>query len=924
MSSVDLDIKDKTVASDESDLREPQNTPDGHKPSKNSRRLMPAILATLFSILWTGLTGYYLLTDSAISVTSAVEMASLVAGYSTPIAIFWLIALTFQRTDPLLERRLAISQNLHKAVAPVEIAEQRLADLNKNLTRELTNIDAVADLASDRLKNLEDRFQSQISDLFTATADTEARTVSIRDILAREKESLSTLTQEIETRMTALESVVGEINTQVEGAGLTAAASADHARERVNSSLDAFGQATEDFEARLDRASANVTGRVNEVQDIAVEVELRLQAVTNKVLGGMERFRGDVEGLEGRSAELSEHMTTQGRVLKELADLAALESAKIEATLKSHVGEVKTAATEALESTHSVSEVFSERAQNMSEQMVQTITSAKSMLEEAGESMQAHCAAALQTSEEVAERTRASTEETGKQVLEHAQQVDQVLEDGLQRAKRSLEAAMEAVASHSATAVEEAESAAERTLQHIRQLRDGVEQQMVALTTAGDQAGEKLAGTASKISDQASNLSARAQAATTDMEQVQGKMAAQEEDISALLNDTRLKLSHLEDDLMRQRDALNAASNEAAEKVIEATERFVGNSQSLKEAVVETESAISEKATALGAQIIDLDTKSSAAASSLEESGKAVQQQSSDLDAALAKSSTNLGTAANAFAGERERITSESEKVVERLDASTAQMDQQLVKFTESSMDAADKLDNASQALMDQTTRAEEQMKRSVEETGKELSASLNHISDEATNRVTVLQEQMETALTKVLDDYQKSAENAEKESALLAMRLGSESQKIAQQAEQFIEKTAEIEKRIVSATKNDFARTSQLLLEGLQSASIDVNKALSHDVPDHVWSSYLDGDKSVFMRRTLKIADRKTKKTIAEKFESDAGFRDTVTRFFNDFEGLMERVMLGDKGSALSVTLISSDMGKLYILLAQSLKKIS
>lgn len=36
-----------------------------------------------------------------------------------------------------------------------------------------------------------------------------------------------------------------------------------------------------------------------------------------------------------------------------------------------------------------------------------------------------------------------------------------------------------------------------------------------------------------------------------------------------------------------------------------------------------------------------------------------------------------------------------------------------------------------------------------------------------------------------------------------------------------------------------------------------------------------------------------------------------------------MEQVGSRDKHSALSVTLISSEMGKLYVLLAQSLKKI-
>lgn len=124
------------------------------------------------------------------------------------------------------------------------------------------------------------------------------------------------------------------MSARVEGAGNAAAATADHARERVNTSLEAFGKATEDFEQRLDKAGDHVSSRVNEVQDIAVDVELRLQAVTDKVLGGMEKFRHDVEGLEGRSAELSEHMTTQGSVLKELAELAAADLRKLKRHLK--------------------------------------------------------------------------------------------------------------------------------------------------------------------------------------------------------------------------------------------------------------------------------------------------------------------------------------------------------------------------------------------------------------------------------------------------------------------------------------------------------------------------------------------------------------------------------------------------------------
>jgi predicted glycosyl hydrolase (DUF1957 family) len=103
----------------------------------------------------------------------------------------------------------------------------------------------------------------------------------------------------------------------------------------------------------------------------------------------------------------------------------------------------------------------------------------------------------------------------------------------------------------------------------------------------------------------------------------------------------------------------------------------------------------------------------------------------------------------------------------------------------------------------------------------------------------------------------------------------------------------------------------------------VDIDKILDDDVPDEVWQRYLSGDRSIFSRRAVRMADRKTRQRITQMFENDREFRDTVLKFFRDFEALMEQISTRDRHSAMSVTLISSDMGKLYVLLAQSLKKI-
>ncbi len=921
MSKAELDFPEVTESEGDTQLS------SKHKSGKsqNIRRLAPVIIATSLSVLWTALAVYFLSTSpNAFEDTSITALAVLIAGYATPIAIFWLIALAFQRTDPLLERRLAMAQNLDKALSPVEMAEQRIKALNKNLKKELESIDAVADLAADRIQNLENRFQEQISNLFTATADTEARTTSIRDTLARERDAIDSTTQNVEERFNKLEELVTTIAASLDNAGHTFASTADGAKDRMDESLENISAMTENFENRLEKASNTVSETAGQVRDIAENIELRLHTATESALAGMERFRHDVEGLEGRSAELSEHMKTQGSVLHDLAELAATESAKIEESLRTHVGEVRLAATEALERTSDVSDMFSDKAKAMSEQVIETVENAKQLLGEAGQSLEAHCQSALSTSERVNEQTLETTKATGEAVLEHAAKADDMLMNGLERAKAALENTMSAISEHSSSAVQEAEDTATRTLQHIRQLRAGVEEQIAELAQASQNAYELSNDAAGKISEKTAELRQESEDTVQELTSVRAQMDVQSDLIGEVLNETRMKLARLEDDLSSQRDALSSASNEAAEKVIEAAERFATNSLNLQNTASVVEEQLSSKSGELVSIIDRVGDTSAQTSERLEKAVGELSVQTTGLREELTDSGGALGQAAEAFAGERHRIKEETESVISELNRASDNMGTEVTRFTDSSMEAANRLDAASQVLMDQTQRAQDQMHKSVDETRSELSQTMDEIGNKATERITYLQEEMQATLARVLSEYQDTADQAEKESALLAMRLGNEAEKINQTTEQFISKTEEIEKRIASATKNDFARTSALLMESLQSNSIEINKALSDDLPDTVWEDYLAGDKSVFIRRTLKVGSRKSRKIIGEKFASDPEFREAVSRYCRDFEGMMERAMMGDKGSAMSVTLISSDMGKLYVLLGQALKKFS
>ncbi len=121
----------------------------------------------------------------------------------------------------------------------------------------------------------------------------------------------------------------------------------------------------------------------------------------------------------------------------------------------------------------------------------------------------------------------------------------------------------------------------------------------------------------------------------------------------------------------------------------------------------------------------------------------------------------------------------------------------------------------------------------------------------------------------------------------------------------------------------NDFSRRVALITESLNSHAIDIDKALSADVADTQWAAYLRGDRGIFTRRAVRLLDNTEARDIAELYDADAAFRDNVSRYIADFENMLRTLLSTRDGKALGVTLLSSDMGKLYVSLAQAIERL-
>ncbi|MCC6925596.1 ATPase [Novosphingobium sp.] len=155
------------------------------------------------------------------------------------------------------------------------------------------------------------------------------------------------------------------------------------------------------------------------------------------------------------------------------------------------------------------------------------------------------------------------------------------------------------------------------------------------------------------------------------------------------------------------------------------------------------------------------------------------------------------------------------------------------------------------------------------------------------------------------------------------AIALRDQLAKVNELAGALEQRIAHARSRAEEQVDNDFARRVALITEGLNSNAIDIARALDTDVTDTAWAAYLKGDRGIFTRRAVKLLETPEAKAVAQIYENDREFRDHVSRYIHDFEAMLRQLLSTRDGHALGVTLLSSDMGKLYVALAQSIERL-
>ena len=446
-----------------------------------------------------------------------------------------------------------------------------------------------------------------------------------------------------------------------------------------------------------------------------------------------------------------------------------------------------------------------------------------------------------------------------------------------------------------------------------------IDQSAVALHTAGHEAAEQLGqrlgvaggaldGLASRIAEQDRAVTALVSGLERQLAEVDQRFVdlAAEGDLRAQAVATAI------DRVRRELDGLStqqAASDGSLEQLATRTEQLrssVGALQrecgeELAGALGAAEGGAERLLAAVQAARPDVERMSEAAGQASERLGASaagLSDQQDRLTALLASLDGGVGTAEQRLAALREAITATTTDAA-RLESETGPaLVQAMVQIREAAGQAA--------------TRAREALAAVVPATAEKLSADTQ----------AALARAVEESVQAQLRDVERVAAHALQAARSASEGLSRQMLNIGRTAsalEQHLNKTEEDSR---AADSEAFARRAAMLIDSLHSASIDVGRVLSDEVDDRAWAAYLKGDRGVFTRKAVRLLSSGEHRALDQQFGADAEFATSVARYVHDFEAMLRRVSSERDGGMLAVTLLSSDMGKLYTALAQVVER--
>jgi hypothetical protein len=546
-------------------------------------------------------------------------------------------------------------------------------------------------------------------------------------------------------------------------------------------------------------------------------------------------------------------------------------------------------------------------------------------------------ATTLRDAGQAASQQAAGFEQQVNQLAVQAQQADVVVHEASERLLAHLthiESAGAAAALRVSDAGNETGTMVDallaRSAEALTEIRGGIDAQAaaVAALVSQSQAGIGRAGI-----DASELLGERLASAGAALDGLSSRIAEQERSSQRLMADLDVGLAALDERFLD----LARSGDERATHVQTALSRLRSELETLSTATVSQDESIEGLAQrtavlregvdqlglALQGQMAVTLGEAEAGAARLLASAEAARPHVDSMRDAAIEAADRIESGASNVDAQQERLA----MLMTSVDLGVSQAEQRLAELSAAIAAAGDEAGRLSgetgpalvaalvqvrEAASHAADRAREAIAKVIPESAGELSKATRAALESA------VREGVEAKLIELDQVATRAVETAREASDRLTAQMLSIGQSAAA-LEAHIERSREAQRK---DSGEEFARRVSLLMDSMNSASIDVQKILSDEVDEKAWNHYLKGNRGVFTRRAVRLLGGTETRAIAAQYDGDPEFQGSVNRYVHDFEAMLRRVLAERDGGMIAVTLMSSDMGKLYAALSQAVEK--
>ena len=474
------------------------------------------------------------------------------------------------------------------------------------------------------------------------------------------------------------------------------------------------------------------------------------------------------------------------------------------------------------------------------------------------------------------------------------------------------------------------DSLLERTAVTLEEIRSGIDIQSAAVTALVEQAS---AGIGHAGVDAAQALGSNVNSASSALDSLSARVAEQERSSQRMLAEIDKALSELDERFALLAQSGDERATRFAQQLstsraeVEALAQATGAEDEVVASLAERTEAlrggIERLSASVRAQLSHALDEAKGQADHLVESTRAVRPEVEWVRDAAREASERVGATAGAIADQQQRFTD----FLAALDEGAGSAQERLAALSSAIAAAQTEAERLSghtgPALVDAMVQVREAAAHAAE---RAREAIANAIPESAKNFSEATRDAVERVIRETVEEQLREVETVATravESARSATdRLTQQMLALGQSATALEQ---HIERQQAAAREQDseaFARRVAMLIDSMHSASIDVGKILSDEVDEKAWESYLKGNRGIFTRRAVRLLGGTESRAIRAHYESDREFHQSVNRYIHDFESMLRRVVAERDGGMIAVTLMSSDMGKLYAALAEALER--